>query len=220
MTDTTGDECVSHVQNHWWWRPGWRQGRHFYAYHFTFEGSSELHGLVERYQNKIRHLTIFDLIPQQWLHLTMCGVGFVDEVTPDELAAINATVEQLAARTPPINVTFSHAVVRPEAVYLPAQPTDRLVTLHSAVLMAIRETLGDSRIHQLPEQAAGYRPHVSVAYANSNGTAQPIHDALGATTLGSADVTLNELPLLEFDRDNGMYQWTARTPLALRGERR
>ena len=28
---------VTAVRNHWYWRPGWRAGRHFYACHITLD---------------------------------------------------------------------------------------------------------------------------------------------------------------------------------------
>ena len=28
-------QVITTVRNHWWWRPGWRAGRHFYACHLT-----------------------------------------------------------------------------------------------------------------------------------------------------------------------------------------
>ena len=31
-------EAVDSLHDHWWWRPGWRAGRHYYACHITLGG--------------------------------------------------------------------------------------------------------------------------------------------------------------------------------------
>jgi hypothetical protein len=76
------------VRNHWWWRPGWQAGRHFYACHFTLDDQPQLRELVRQYQDAIAHLTNLDLIPARWLHITMHGIGFVDEISTADLAAV------------------------------------------------------------------------------------------------------------------------------------
>ena len=39
-------QLVTTVRNHWWWRPGWRTGRHFYACHLTLDDQPQLRELV------------------------------------------------------------------------------------------------------------------------------------------------------------------------------
>lgn len=38
------------VHDHWWWRPGWRLGRSFYASHITFTDQPEAARLVASYR--------------------------------------------------------------------------------------------------------------------------------------------------------------------------
>ena len=64
-------EHVTTVRNHWWWRPGWAPGRHFYACHLTFEDQPGVQQLVLGYQATLAGLARLDLIPIRWLHLTM-----------------------------------------------------------------------------------------------------------------------------------------------------
>jgi len=35
-------QVMTTVCNHWWWRPGWRVGRHYYACHLTLDDQPEL----------------------------------------------------------------------------------------------------------------------------------------------------------------------------------
>lgn len=205
---------VPELHNHWWWRPGWRPGRHFYACHLTFDDQPALHQLVSRYQAALRDFGYLDLIPSQWLHLTLRGIGFVDEVTPDQLDTLRAVLTESLRRVPPIEVTFSRPVIRREAIYLPAHPQEGLRQLHATVGDAIRQVLGDT--HEPPD--ATYTPHVSLAYANADGPAAPIRDALASVDAPAASVHVTELPILTFNRDQHMYQWTSRTPIRLGAE--
>jgi hypothetical protein len=68
------------MRDHWWWRVG----RHLYTWHVTFEGQTDLHRLVRAYQARL-DLPGLDLVPVAWLHLTMQGVGFTDEVAGQDL---------------------------------------------------------------------------------------------------------------------------------------
>ena len=82
------------MRDHWWWRPGWHVGRRAYTFHITFddeaavEGLDELHRLATDYQRVLAPLPGLDMVPLQWLHLTMQNVGFTDEVSESEAAAV------------------------------------------------------------------------------------------------------------------------------------
>jgi hypothetical protein len=65
MPDTTVSQAhADHVRNHWWWRPGWRQGRRFYTRHLTFDDQPQLHALVDAYRDSFAQLPGLDLIPR------------------------------------------------------------------------------------------------------------------------------------------------------------
>jgi 2'-5' RNA ligase len=207
-------EYVDELHDHWWWRPGWRAGRHFYAFHFTLGDQQELQNLVAEYQKPLRGVGGLDLIPAQWLHLTMQGIGFVDEVDADRIARL-ATVatENLATVCPPV-VTFHRPVIRPEAVYLPAQPADDIRAVRTAVRDAIATVLGDGGLDSA-EQLTSYRPHVSVAYSNMDQSPAPIIEALSRVDPAPTIVTLRHVDLLKFHRDHRMYEWTNASPLPI-----
>src|SRR5262245_33980474 len=84
---------VDTVRDHWWWRPGWRLGRRAYTFHITFEdgtveGGPDLHRLTAAYQASLAGMPGLDLVPLQWLHLTMQNVGFTDEVGESDVQAV------------------------------------------------------------------------------------------------------------------------------------
>jgi len=67
-----------------------------YTWHITFAGQTDLHRLVSEYQEALRPLSQVDLVPLEWLHLTMQGVAFTDEVST---ADVDRIID--AARPPP-----------------------------------------------------------------------------------------------------------------------
>lgn len=198
-------EHVPLLKDHWWWRPGWKPGRHFYACHFTVGGLPQIRRLADSYQEALADIPGLDLIPAQWLHLTMQGLGFVDELDRAQVEDLSAALAEALRAIDPPTVTFSEAVVRPEAVYLPAQPTGGIEAVRTATRKVIAATLGpDARL----DETAGYRPHVSVAYSNRDQDAAPVVAALSRVHPTPTTATLRRVGLLTFHRDNRMYEWT------------
>ncbi len=207
------------MRDHWWWRPEWRVGRHFYACHFAIDRHSELTRLIAAYQEKINHIPGLDLIPARWLHLTMQGIGFVDEVTDEELCRLGESLRGRLATLAPPTITFHRPVVRSEAVYLLAAPAEPVIEVRRAVRTVIADILGADRLPEGPEQVVAFQPHVSLAYSNAEQDARPIVHALAEVEAAPAVITLDQVDLLEFHRDQRMYEWTTVQPLRI-GEHR
>jgi hypothetical protein len=55
---------------------------------------------------------------------------------------------------------------------------------------------------------------MSVAYANQDGPAEPIAEELMPVT-ANAVITFGQAYMLEFHRDNHMYEWTQATPIPI-----
>jgi hypothetical protein len=196
------------ARHHWWWRPGWAPGRHFYACHLTFEDQPSVQQLVLDYQAALAGLGGLDLIPGRWLHLTMQGIGFTDQISEDEIAAVTGALqEHFRTVTPPV-VTFHRPAVWPDAITLPATPASALRQLRQGAYDVIQAVLGQDRMHEPPETIAQYRPHVSVAYINAPGLAQPIVSALPRARPEPVTTALDSASVLTFHRDNRMYEWT------------
>jgi 2'-5' RNA ligase len=212
---TAEPQVVTAVRNHWWWRPSWRAGRHFYACHLTLDDQPQLRTLVKQYQDVIGHLPGLDLIPLQWLHITMQGVGFADEIGPEDLAAVTATVQERLRDVQPPETTFDRATIRPEAVILKAEPPEPLYHLRIAVYDAIASVLGPDKFSEPRPGPSQFTPHVSAAYVNSDGPAEPIAEAIADLHPQRVTVTFPTISLLEFHRDRRMYEWTRATPLAI-----
>src|SRR5262249_10136598 len=111
------------LRNHWYWRPGWRPGRHFYTWHLTFDHADELHHLVDAYQRRLAGLPELDLIPRPWLHLTMQGLGFLDQVTAQNAHRIAHAPAALLAGLPAPDLTFPQLAVPAQALTPPQAPS-------------------------------------------------------------------------------------------------
>jgi 2'-5' RNA ligase len=199
-----GHEHAAEVRDHWWWRPGWRPGRSFYTWHLLFEERPALHTLVARYQEALAALPGLDLVPIEWLHLTMQGVGFTDEVSKSDVAAIGEAVRRRLAGVAPAVLRFHQVLVRPEAVVLPASPSEVVVRLREEIRLCIAEVWGPDGV---PERMEGFTPHVSLAYPNTTASATPILDALHRVTTAPATVGIGSASLIRLERDDRLYHW-------------
>ncbi|MFK4083348.1 2'-5' RNA ligase family protein [Kribbella sp. NPDC020789] len=195
------DELV----DHWWWRPGWQVGTRFYAWHInTFEDAVPLHSLAAQYQAELSTVAGLDMIPRQWLHMTMQGVGFVEDVSSAQVDALLAAARARLGEVEPVRARFQRPVVRPEAVILPPEPVEPIQQIRYVVRAAIADVFGADGV---PEAAEGYLPHISVAYVSTPQSAAPTLEAISRVTPDPVDLTVRAVSLIEMHRDNRMYEW-------------
>ncbi|MGK5522276.1 2'-5' RNA ligase family protein [Micromonospora sp. URMC 107] len=204
FADLAPGQHADHVRDHWWWRPGWRVGRRFYAFHVTFENQPELYRLVDSYRSALAAAPTATLIPDQWLHLTMQGIGFTDETSDATLAAIIEEAGKQLAQLPAVAVEFGEIVVADEAIVMPALPAEPVQRLRAATRTAIGHVVGED---QVPEDPNRYRPHVSVAYLTADGPAEPYVRAVQSIAPQPVPVTIRHVDLIEMHRDQRMYVW-------------
>ncbi|MFG3045879.1 2'-5' RNA ligase family protein [Streptomyces sp. NPDC048241] len=193
------------LRNHWWWRPGWSVGRRFYTWHLTWEGQDEVHRLAAEYRDALAPFAFageLTLIPDRWLHLTMQGIGFVDEVAERDVRAIADAARERLAAVPAFDVQAGSHVLAPEAILLPVQPAGSVAEVREAIRGAISDVLHDVR-----EKPTDFRPHVSVAYSASDGPAAPVEEALAAREFTPAQARVTSAELIVIHRDNKMYEW-------------
>jgi 2'-5' RNA ligase len=203
----TGD----HMADHWRWRSGWRPGRRKYTWYFTFGDHQEVHDLAASYQARLAALPDLDLIPARWLHLTTQGVGFTDEVSDQEVAALLAASAGRLAGLPPQRVTLGPALVAPEAILLQVAHADGLAAIRRELREAIAEVLGEARLAGGDE----WMPHVSVAYSHGTGPAAPYLAAVDGG--GTAEIVISAVKLIILGRDERLYEWTTRGDVQLTG---
>jgi 2'-5' RNA ligase len=192
------------LTDHWWWRPGWRVGTRFYAWHITLTGLPALRDLVAGYRAALAGFEVLDPIPEQWLHITVQGLGHTRDVSDAERdAVIDAVQGRLLAVASP-TLTFGRPVLNREAVVIPPTDAEPLRALRTAIRLGIGDGVGSGRV---PEVSTPFRPHVSVAYVNAPAAPAPIRAALDAVGDRSAEVTIAAVTLIVMHRDRRMYEW-------------
>ena len=209
----SGNYLPARMRDHWWWRPGWRAGRSMYTWHVTFEDQPGLHDLVKGYQKVLAPLPGLDVIPIRWLHLTMQGIGFTDEVAPQEVADIAEAARKRLATCQPVPLSLGSTQVDPEAILLHVSPSGALNPVRDGVRAAIADVRGRSRVPETED----WTPHVSIAYSNSDGPAAPYAKALSTATSAPVDLTVSAVNLIELSRDTHLYQWTTKAEVPFFG---
>jgi 2'-5' RNA ligase len=197
-------EHATQLHNHWYWRPGHRPGRPFYTWHLTFDGQHDLHRLVTEYHQVLRDVPGLDLVPIPWLHITMQGIGFVDEVSDtDRDAIIKAANRRLAIISAP-TVTFRHVTIRPEAVTLYPHPAESVRAIRAEIREAIADVWGTSHV---PETADKYQPHLSIAYVNSEAESSHVAETLSVKNYDPVRLVLKFASCIAIQRANHLYHW-------------
>ncbi|HEY6787214.1 MAG TPA: 2'-5' RNA ligase family protein [Trebonia sp.] len=201
------------MRNHWWWRPGMRPGRRVDTFYVTLGGLPAARELAASARQRLGGLPGLDLVPDEWLHLTMQEIGFSDEVTGTDVAAIIAAASDGLAALAPATVTIGQPTVVGEGIICLVTPAGALGPARNAVRAAISDVRGPDRV---PDSAEWTRwsPHMSLGYANADGPAEPFETALDGCT-DVATVTVGAVDLIRFGRDRQMYEWEtiARLPL-------
>ena len=193
-----------------WWRPGWRPGRRMYAWHVTFRDQPAVQDIAARAAALLRGVPWLELVPGPWLHLTTQDIGFSDEVSDDDLAAITAAARSRLATVSPAAVSIGPARVLGEGIGCDAHPAAALSPVRDAVRAAIGDVWGPARI---PGQADWW-PHVSLAYASGDGPVPPAAAAL-AGFAEAADVTVSAIQLVSLGRDGYRYEWDTKATVSL-----
>jgi hypothetical protein len=201
---------LSVMRDHWWWRPGWRPGRRMYTWHVTFGDQPAVQDLAARARDLLSDVPGVDLIPGPWLHLTTQGVGFSDEVSAADLAAITAAARSRLAAVPPAAVTIGPARVVDEGIVCDAHPAAMLRPVRDALRAVIGDAWGRERV---PGQAEWW-PHVSLAYASADGPSAPAETALAGFDEAVA-ITVTEVQLILLGRDEHLYQWETQATVRL-----
>ena len=195
---------VAQVKDHWYWRPGWRVGSRFYTWHITFGDQQEIAKLAGRYRSALDTLPTLDVVPDEWLHLTMQGLGFVDQIQANDVDLIVARTRERCANLTPMPLRVGAPHVDPESIQIAVEPAEAVRALRREIRSAIGEVWGSDGV---PEAAEPYTPHMSLAYINSAGPAEPLAEALEAVTQEPAIAHVASCQLIVLNRDNKMYVW-------------
>lgn len=207
----TNEHTSAYTADHWWWRPGWGPGTRFYTWHLTFAQSPDVHRIAGQYRKALAPVGGLDLVPDAWLHLTMQGVGFTEQVEEGDLLAILAAARRNLSEIGPFDIELDRPVFTPEAIRWDPVPAQPVVALRLAIRRAIGEAWAE-----VPEVEEGFSPHVTIAYCNTRGPAAPVLAALATPPGDPVNARVTHADLIVLGRDRKMYEWEtyASVPLA------
>jgi 2'-5' RNA ligase len=197
------------MADHWWRRPGRVPGRMLYHWHMLFHDQPEVQRLARLGQRKLDGLPELDMVPIDWLHLTMLIAGFADEVTDDQVTAMTAEARASLPTLAPVPVTLGRVVYHPEAVVLAVEPLDAL----SGVLQAVRASTLAAGIDGHTDTEP-WLPHISIAYSHGCGPAAPVIAALGRR-LPETRITVSSVSLVAQTQAGRSWQWQPQAEIAL-----
>ncbi|MGW0504039.1 2'-5' RNA ligase family protein [Micromonospora sp. NPDC003241] len=192
------------VRDHWYWRPGWSVGRRFYTWHITFAHQPQVAKLADTYRTALDTIPCLDPIPPQWLHLTMQGVGFVDEVDEADVKRIIEATQARCKVLEPFDLSLGAPNVDPESIQIAIEPANPVRQLRSAIRRAIADVWGSERV---PEAEGPFNPHMSLAYTNSEASGEPLAAAIQQVSADPVIAHVRGCQLIVLHRDNRMYEW-------------
>ncbi|MBC3194161.1 2'-5' RNA ligase family protein [Pseudonocardia sp. C8] len=207
------------LRDHWWPRPGWHPGRLVYTWHLTFDDAPELHRLAAAYQRQLATLPGLNLVPLEWLHLTVQGVGYTDEIDDDALRAVVTSVQKRLAGVPAFDARFSQPTIFAEAIVLTPEPSEPFHAIQTAIRDGIADALGADAVNTGPAQSAQFRPHVSLAYSAAEHASEPYRAALDAIEPAPASTRIARATLITQNRvlaPEWVYRWTTEADAPLR----
>jgi 2'-5' RNA ligase len=200
--DWAAFEDVKAMVNHWE-RPGWHAGRRSYHWILSFAENAELSAMAQECIHACNSHD-FDPVPLDALHLTICRVGFTDEVDQESLDAILAGAESLCSGVGSFQLTVGPLAASRGAVRFSVAPWSSLFDIYDAVGAASRWVTG----REAPTARNSFRPHISIAYSRIRQEAQALQRSIARyRDLPSVACKVSRIELVELRRESGAYRW-------------
>jgi 2'-5' RNA ligase len=203
------------TRDHWWWRPGWQTGRSYYTWHFTFPIQHRIHNVVAEYQETLSDLRhAVTPVPAAWLHLTLQGVGFADEVTDADAIAIAEAARARLAHHGQVTVGLGPAAMDPEAVYLPVNPVAGIYAVRDRIREAIGGVWAPEHVPEADKLL--YPPHLTIGYVFvSDLPLAPLRETVDRQPHRLDEVQLDSVSLIRLNRDHEEYHWSVVAEVSL-----
>jgi len=207
--------------NHWIDMPEWSPSRELWAFYLTFGQESLLHSAVRNYHGQMKQTPGLDTIEAEWLHLTLQGIAFSDEVGNTSIAAITELLAPQIAQTPIPTLTAQRLEVDLDSIIIPVAPTQPLTELRQLIRDTASTILGPSPLYQLPGPRIGFAPHISLAYAYSSVSEAALASLMESLKPVPVDLNVKHLSLIRLKREPRRWSWSyeRRLPFSA-GERR
>jgi 2'-5' RNA ligase len=193
--------------DHTRWRPDWTSCRPLVWWYLTFDQVPVVAEHALRAAAPLDVLPHVDVPPPEWLHLTMCEVGFRDDVDDHRLEAGVAAVREALRDAPPLDLRLGPVNSLHDAVVLEARPLDRLRDVRATV----RGAMAEAGIDPVQRDEAQFWPHVTIGYLNAETDHHALMDEVGTHAADAATaavpISADRLELVEVTRADRHYRW-------------
>lgn len=197
------------MTDHWAREQQWRPGQGLWALYVICGSIPAVVGHATQFQERLSGMRGLDLVDPRWLHLTVLGVAFVEDVEPAALARLVDRVTAITAAEPAMEMVAGAPRARTDAVWMPVSTTPSVVPLRNSLEQAVVTCLG-RRPHPLPLPPEGFQPHVSIAYANADAPlVDEVDDRLSGVDLAPVSFRASHLSLLRLRREAPRWSWDA-----------
>jgi 2'-5' RNA ligase len=202
--------AVEVFDDHRQWRPEWTVDRTCLYWYLTFTDQPDVASLAQRAGGDLGTHEAIDPVPPPWLHLTLCDVGFLDEVGQHQLEVMTEAVAHELRLCSPFELSLGPIALYPDALTLAAGPHSRLRELRNRIERAMESADLNPRHHPADQ----FWPHVTLGYLNRRAEMQPVLDTLGDED-ATGTVTVRDVTLAAVSRRHGYYQWDAGAVISL-----
>jgi 2'-5' RNA ligase len=194
--------------DHTTWRPDWTSCRPLLWWYLTFDHQPAVAEHASRTAAPLRPLPHVDVPPSEWLHLTMCEVGFRGQVDDDRLDAGVSAVREALQGAAPVDLQLGPVNSLDDAVVLEARPLDALRGLRATV----RGAMAQAGMDPVQRDEGQFWPHVTIGYLNAATDHRALMEEVGraeyaATATATVPVTADRLELVEVTRADRHYRW-------------
>lgn len=199
------------LENHWHWRPEWVPERACLYWYLTF-GEELGKALDAAGLEAVGRADWLDRVPAGWLHVTLCDVGFTDEVEARHLRKVVETCRPCAAEARCLHLRFGRAACMEDTIVLPVEPIEPLRGLQQSLRAATERALEPG---PRPTSQLEFWPHLSLGYANRPVPAETAATVLRQIGQVAGEVRVDRLVLASVTRDRRCYRWTVLEELPL-----
>jgi 2'-5' RNA ligase len=211
MTSTQGWPRRERLGDHTAWRPEWTAQRPLLWWYLTFGHLPAVAQHAARAAAPLKPLGHVDVPPPEWLHLTLCEVGFRGDADDTRvLEGVRGVREALQAAAP-VELTIGPVNSLVDAVVLEAGPLDALRGLRATV----RSAMAAAGVVTPQPDEDDFWPHVTIGYLNAGDDHHGLMDVVGAAAGASTTVTADRLELVEVTRVDRHYRWRSWAALRL-----
>ncbi|MEO6020946.1 MAG: 2'-5' RNA ligase family protein [Knoellia sp.] len=205
------------MMDHWAREQTWPRDRRLWAFYVTCGAITPFVDYAQMFQEQLSRLPGLDVVEPRWLHMTVLGVGFVDEVEPAVMARLVDQAASLVDGEAPIDMVAQAPRARVDAVWLSVDTTPSLIPLRERLREAVVECLGREP-HALPAPSGGFRPHISIAYTGADApTNAEVDDRLRLVDVPPAEFRVSHLSLLPLRRQAPRWFWDEERRLPFHG---